>query len=308
MQLFDSEFRLPNGVDMPSDTRPYFVPSADVVGWSPWLLLSGGGWVELPASVDGWHPGIDLKVAREFHIDIERLERETGCVSSELMVTLRWISSTTQMLGSVDPILVPATGSGRLEAILPGDRIGGVLTLRAAIVFAGSDGGGQLGAARIPGSVLTDHSHAIALERDSRMFPMQMVDFARTPYSPEASWHLEIDGDLETPYLSGFMLLINSRDKALRDAIEQEAKGETELLLFGGLEEQVAQLLLTLAIESRDEVLAGEWPLDSVGDVLTRTLLHSGLDASALADMPSADRQTAIAGAVRQAGHGRLFR
>lgn len=293
---------------MPSETRPYFVPSAEAVSWSPWLLLSGSGWIELPAAADGWHPGIDLRVAQEFQMDIDRVERETSCRYSDLAVMVRWTSSTTQMVGSVNPTPVPASGSGRIEAELRGDRIGGALTLRTAIVFSGGDHGSELGAAHIPGSVLTDHIHTILLERESRMFPLQLVDFARTPYSPDASWHLEIDGELDTPYLAAFMLLVNSRDKALREAIEQEIKDESHSLLFESLEEQVAQLLLGVAIENRDEILGHEWLSDTVGDVLKRTLQHSGLDTSALADMPLADKQTAIAGAVRKVGHGRLFR
>jgi hypothetical protein len=294
---------------MSVDARPYFVPSETAVTWSPWMLRGGDGWVELPDVADGWHPGVDLTVAREFQIDLERLQSDTGCTVSDLLITLRWISSTTQMLECVAPMAVPPSGAGRIEALVPGDRIGGALTLRTAVVFGGGERRGPIGAAHIAGSILTDHSHTILLEQDSRMFPMQMVDFAATPYSPTASWHLEIDdADLSRPYLAAFMLLINSRDTVLRSAIEQQVKDDAATLLFEGLEEQVARLLLEVAVDQHEEVMAADWPTDSVGDVLKRTLVHSGLDAAATRDMAVADRCTLIEGMVRKAGHGRLFR
>lgn len=295
---------------MPSDIRPYFVPSGSTVGWQQWDFLNNGVWIELPEYVEGWQPGDDLQIGREFTIDLDALARETMQPPSSFVVTLSWVSSTTGMLGSTSPVRLPDSGKGRIEATLSGDRIGGVLTLRSGLALKRTDlAAAPLGSAHVAGSVMLEERRSLMLEREVRMFPIHKVDFSRTPYSVDASWHLEIDGDLETPYLAAFMLLINSRDTALCEAISDDLKDVSQTLIYQGLEQGVASLLLELALQGREELLATTWPVDSVGDVLRQTLELSGMSESAsFFDSPLSDFKTAIAGAVRKSGHGRMFR
>lgn len=295
---------------MPNDIRPYFVPSDTAVTWQQWSLLSSGVWIELPEYVEGWQPGEDLDVACDFAIDVDALARETRRDACSFVVTLSWVSSTTGMLGSTSPLLIPESGKGRIEAELSGDRIGGVLTLRSGLVLKLTDSGtAPLGSAHIAGSVMAEERRSLTLEREVRMFPITKVDFARTQYSPDASWHLELDGDFETPHLAAIMLLINSRDTALCEAISDDLKNDSQTLIYEELEQGVASLLFELALLNRDELLAATWPADSVGDVLRQTL-----ELSQISDLPSlfgssiSDFRTAIAGAVRKSGHGRMFR
>lgn len=156
---------------------------------------------------------------------------------------------------------------------------------------------------------MTEDRRSLTLEREIRMFPIHRVDFSRTPYSVDASWHLEIDGDLETPYLAALMLLINSRDTALWEAISDDLKNDSQTLIYQELEQGVACLLLELALQNREELMATAWPVDSVGDVLRQTLELSQMTESAqFFDLTLPDFNTAVTGAVRKSGHGRLFR
>jgi hypothetical protein len=294
---------------MPSDTRPYFVPDPNSITWQTWNLVDSGVSIDLPDFIEGWQPGDDLQIARSFAIDLDAVERETRRTASDLVLVLSWASSTTGMRGSSPPASIPKSGIGTLEALLPGERIGGVLTLRSAVVLKHTDAGSApLGSAHIPGSVMAEEHRSLVLEREGRMFPIHKVDFSRTPYAPDASWHLEVDGGLETPYLASLMLLINSRDTAMCRAIAGDLKNEPETLIYQNLEEGVASLLIELALRNRDELDSRSWPVDSVGDVLKRTLASTGLvDAATIFDTHPSDFRTAIAGAVRKSGHGRMF-
>jgi hypothetical protein len=142
------------------------------------------------------------------------------------------------------------------------------------------------------------------------MYPVSVIDFAQTRYAPSASWHLETGGvHLDAPFFGAFMLLINSRDKTLCDAIARGPKDKFNQALYDELEAGVASVMIELAIHEHDQLVEGAWPLDSVGDVLKKTLERSGLvDAVPPSSYDLADFRTRLAGAVRNSGQGRLFR
>jgi hypothetical protein len=296
---------------MPNDVRPYFVPSPHTVTWLPWNLVEGESQVLLPGCIEGWEPGTNLRLNREFQVDVERFESETQSSVGDFSVNVSWQSSTTDMVDSAVPLLVPPTGAGVVEVELIGSKVGGILSLRSRIVLAQRPRGDvPIGAPRMPGSIVVEDDQLLVLERAATMFPVQMVDFARTTYAPNASWHLDVDGDLEAPFMGAVLLQINSRDTDLREAIShQGTMDDFQRVLNDEFEADVAALMIDLAVENRDDLLANEWPVDSVADVLKNTLLRANL---ADAVPPSAhnlvDFRTQVAGAVRKMGHGRLFR
>lgn len=294
---------------MPNDIRPYFVPSETAVDWQQWSLKKDGIWISLPEFIEGWQPGEDLIISRDFTVDLDALANQTRRDVSDFVAIFSWVSSTTGMMGATTPIPLPESGKGHLEATLSGSRIGGILTLRTGLVLRITDAGASLGAAHIAGSIMAEQRRTLTLEREVRMFPIHQVDFTRTQYSPDASWHLALDGDLDTPYLAAFMLLINSRDTALCEAISDDLNNDCQTLLYQELEQGVASLLLELAIQHREELLASSWQVDSVGDVLRKTLELSRLsDSASIFESSPPDFRTAIAGAVRASGRGRMFR
>ena len=102
------------------------------------------------------------------------------------------------MVDSAPPIAIPATGSGSVDVELIGHKLAGTLNLHSRIVLSRQPPGEtRLGAVSILGSILDEHKQVLVLENPATMFPLQMVDFARTTYSPDASWHLDVSGDLE---------------------------------------------------------------------------------------------------------------
>lgn len=296
---------------MPSDVRPYFVPSYEAVEWLPWMLVQGDTRIPLPNYIEGWEPGTDLQLSRELKVDVERLEAETQSSLSDLIINVSWQSSTTGMVDSMAPVAIGPECLTAIDVKLDGYKLAGNLSLYSRIVLAQRPKGSiPLGAPRIPGSVLVEDRQLLALEREVTMFPVQLVDFARTAYSPDASWHLDVDPDLEAPFMAGFLLQINRRDTELCEAISQQGLvGDYQRALNDELEAGVAALMIDLAVENRDDLLSNEWPSGSVGEVLRNTLTGSNLaDVVAPSAQSRADFRTKVAGAVRRMGRGRMFR
>lgn len=295
---------------MPNDVRPYFVPRDGSVRWSPWKLVSGSDRLPLPDYVDGWEPGLDIHINRQFEIDRDAFESDTLTQLDDCLVHISWQSSTTDMVDAAPPITIPHTGSGSIDVDLLGYKLAGTLTIYSRIVLSRLPSSGKpMGSARIPGSVLNEHVQTLVLENPTTMFPLQVVDFARTTYAPDASWHLDVDGDLGSPFMGAVLLQINSRDTELCEAVSRESvTGETKRILNDQLEAGIAELLIELAILNGDELLASDWPADSVGDVLKKTLARADLlDATPPTAHILPDFRTLIAGAVRKMGRGRLF-
>lgn len=293
-----------------SDVRPYLSPLEGTVAWDPWHLHQDGEWAVLPEFIEGWDAGTDLEIRRNFRVDIPDFEAQTRIHPRHFGINVSWRSSTTGMVESAWPVAMPDSGTGEISATLAGSRLGGTLTIRTTVVLLDSPEITSAGTAQIPGSVIDDHQQELILERPTAMYPVNMIDFAQTRYSPNASWHLETGGDhLDAPFLGAFMLLINSRDKALCDAIARGPKDKANQLLYEELEAGVASLMIELAIHEHEQLVEATWPAESVGDVLKRTLERSGLiDTVPPSAYDLADFHTRLAGAVRSIGQGRLFR
>ncbi|GIF96590.1 hypothetical protein [Catellatospora citrea] len=294
---------------MPADVRPYLVPHSGTVVWEPWSLLESSTWSPLPEEIDGWDPGTDLRVARRVRVDPDRFERETGLELADVALVISWTSSTTHMTEASPPVRFDASGLAAADVELVGDRLSGVLTLRSTISLVRPPVAPAVAVASIPGSVLAEHAQPVVLENLSSMFPVHELDFAHTRLSPTASWHLETSTDLTAPFYGTFRVLINKRDGELSAAVARGGKDKRQQALLDELQGSLSALLLELALHLRDELAERkDWPVDSVGDVLTRTLTASLLSV-VVPPSPAelATLRTQISGAVRKLGRGRTF-
>jgi hypothetical protein len=297
---------------MPADVRPYLVPSVDAVVWGPWLLQDGDEVVELPEAIDGWDSGTDLWLSRTVTVDQQRLRVETQLPQEVgLVVTASWTSSTSGMSEAAIPVPVVDSDPVTLRAVLPGDRIGGVLGIRTTLATASAPRTWVPGIAHSPGSILAENKRQVALEGTLSMFPVHGIDFSHTSLDPDASWHLESSADLHAPFLGAFRLLLNRLDGELMKAVERGAKSSRQQALVDELAHGVGVLLLELALTHREDLDDREnWPPDSVGDVLSRMLARAVVGGHISASVGLQDLsqlRTAVAGAVRAAGQGRRF-
>ncbi|GAA0403511.1 hypothetical protein GCM10009541_53350 [Micromonospora gifhornensis] len=214
------------------------------------------------------------------------------------------------MTDASPPVRFDSGGWAVVDTILVGERLSGVLTLRTTVSLVHPPAGRAIGVATVPGSVLADQVQRVVLENVSSMFPVSEIDFSRTRLSPTASWHLETSTDLVAPFYGTFRVLINSRDRELSAAVARGARDKRQQALLDELQAGVAGLLLELALYLREDLGdRDEWPPDSVGDILSRTLASSPLSTStppSAADL--AEFRTQVSGAIRNLGRGRVFR
>lgn len=297
---------------MPADVRPYLVPSSSTVNWQPWLLLEGDDLVDLPDAIDGWDTGTDLRITRSLRIDLERLRTETRLPEEVLVVaTTSWTSSTSGMSEAAPPVIVTGAPVITLQAVLPGDRVGGLLRLRTTLATASAPYARVPGTAQQPGSVLAEDFRQVALEGSLSMFPVHGIDFSNTNLHRDSSWHLETTADLNAPFLGAFRLLLNRLDGELMKAVERGAKSGRQQALVDDLAHGVGMLMLELAVAHRAELEDRDsWPPDSVGDVLSRSLALASAGGEIRTPLGPEDLplfRTTLAGVVRSTGQGRRF-
>ena len=295
---------------MTRGAKPYLVPEAGVV-LGPWTVAGAEGWEPLGDQVEGWDTGTDITIRREVSVDMRAVKGACGVPDTvPLFVTASWTSSSTLMSDVAVAVPLPPSGQVVLEAVLPGERVGGTLELRTTVAIA-ADWQAPAGVAGVAGAVLAEHTCKLALEGTGSLFPVSVVDFTHTGFDNDASWQLDSSVDLEAPFLGRFLLSINSRDTELVAAISAPARNARQEALVSALHHEVAQLMLRIAQDVNiDEPLQDvDWPAESVGDVLCRTLNASDLLHPTSATDPAdlSLRRSQIEGSTRRAGHGRAF-
>lgn len=287
---------------------PYRVISADAVEWTdPELLVaSASAWTPVGREVPGWDPSANLTVRGAVRVDPRRVELDTGLTLGEMALVVAWTSSAsrTRSAGSRQPF--DPSGGASYQVILPGAEIDGVLEIDLCIVAIPS-GAVDIGTANRSGSILARRAHQVALEGNVGMFPVEIIDFARTRLPNKASWYLEMSQDLDQPFLAGYRLQVNKRDAELTSAIGATSPSEREAVLLSELEEGVFGLLLEAAALLQDELMAKEaWEPDTVGFVLKSVLSRlddPGVYPTSPAEL--ANWRASTTSRVRGAGVGR---
>src|SRR3954451_21825644 len=217
------------------------VPRAGTVTLEPWQLLDGD-WIPLPTEFEGWDTGTDLVIRRTSRIDIDRFRQETGLDPRQVALTVSWLSSTTGMRDSASPIPLPGNGLGVVEARLPGERLAGTVHIRTTLCLVAQPAEPRPGVAQLPGSVLTEDTHSVVLDRGDQLFPVDAIDFAATRLPADASWHLETSTDLAAPFFGSYRVLVNIRDTELAQAVARGARDRRQQALLDELESGVAAL------------------------------------------------------------------
>jgi len=296
---------------VPSDAKPYLVPSEEALRHQTWRYLLEEEWVALPQELLGWDGFSDITVRAEVSINLAQLYGQTMIpVGTPLLVSVSWRSSTSGMVDSAAAQVTPETGNVLLEATLVGGRIGGSLSIKTAVVLGAAHAVTYPWVARHPGSVLLESTQTVALEPPSSMFPVHDLDFAAVPgLDDQASWHLEMSSDLEAPFFGTCRLLLNIRDAELLSAVKRQRKDPRQEALVDELTHGVAGMLLEMAVHHRSSLMGrGTWPNGTVGQVLTAYLTRSDshLPISTPRDPDDIPGfRSRVSGGARALGHGR---
>ncbi|SMQ73136.1 hypothetical protein SAMN06295909_3121 [Plantibacter sp. VKM Ac-1784] len=270
---------------------------------TPWALAGK----VLPDFLEGWDPQTDLELSCAIAVEVDEfLTMARLPADTRLRLTVSWSSSTSGMSDWV--YLEDLRRAQTVDALLPGERIGGTVVLRTTITLAEDRQPMGPGEVHRAGSVLWERLQSVRLHGEGSMFPIGVADFAGTPYGANASWYLQTSEDLSAPFLGTFLLLVNSRDEALIAAINQKKTSPLGQQLLSNLEAGVAMIMIELALGHEGADL-GSYSDDSVGSVLSRylTMAHEeGLTSAVRADDPGRFRSLAES-IVRAHGYGRTF-
>lgn len=292
-----------------ADAYPYMTPTSSAFTLSPWLTRDGA---ELPEVLEGWDPSSTIRVRRA--VEIDRLELRSSAHLPQdvpVQVVATWTSSTSQMSLAAGSVNTHRTDPVTLEATLPGDRIGGVVTLKTSIVV-GIDWEAPTGVAGSAGDVLYEDSQRLAVEGDAGGFPIEVIDFKHTSWHDQASWHLTLKDDLNLPFLGAAWLSVNLADQELIKAISADKQSPRQKALLEQMYSDVAEQLLegAQAAARSSDLVEIEWPEESLGSVLKGILENTGADVTDLSDRlgDAADQRTERQGLARRGlSGGRKF-
>lgn len=287
----------------------YLLPAPGHVTFGNWMILDEANG-ELGAELSGWGAGTDIHLGRTVSIDAHAIRSEL-CLPSRvpLRITTSWIASTSKIRrcsGSIET----NGGQESITVVLPGNELGGTVTLRTTLSI-GPNPAAPPGYPRLAGSVLALDLHPFVLEGQASTFPIGVIDFRRTSYDDDASWHMTTSAQLEASFTGRFQLEINERDKALVAAIEATKPNSAQKALLDDLMAGVGNLLLDLAAHADgDGTLSSEiFDDDSVGAVLQDLLARAAFVDPGAGDEPESlsRRRTSIQGAARRLGFGRML-
>lgn len=292
-------------------TPPYITPDPTSAVLGPWMLDEA----PLPELDDTWDPSTDLTIRRSVDIDASAIRRDSGLPGdTPLALAVTWRSMPSHLSGAALRIAPLEPGEQVIEVVLPGERIGGTLTIRTTITLAEDVRTAGPGVAHAAGSVLIEESQDVVLQGDAGRFPVTVEDFAECPWDTDASWHLTLGEELRAPFIASCWLSINSRDRELVDAITSRERSERELALIDETFHAVTMLMIEAGeLAERTYRLAdGEWPAETLGSVLVRYVDPARQAVREdVAGLPSLTELTQEAsrrdGLARRMGLGRSF-
>ncbi len=260
-------------------TRPFLLPTEDVVLPSEWDTREGVERVALPQEMSGWDYQTKLFLSRSFEISDRSIVAQCQLGLNArlgLIVTAR--SSTTKV---VRPIWSDIWAAGsrnepslhQLETVLEGYDMGGRLTLTSTVVFYSSSSISESAPSKV-GQILWRDAKSVYLEGQGSQFPTYCEDFSRTRYEiRNAPWAVEVeDDDLDASFLGSVRVFLNENHKGVRKLLEGSRDGAT-LQLARQLEVDVARQLAMAALHN-DVLTSGEraWDEGTVGAVLANLI------------------------------------
>ncbi|MFR9756561.1 hypothetical protein [Streptomyces sp. TR06-5] len=216
----------------------------------------------MPEALPDWDYHTELHLRRTLEVDVERVRRETGISpEAELAVAAVWTSTGSNLSGPGARASVPGGGRVPLELRLRGTDLGGLLVLDTALVLAGRATDGRPAAPWRAGSVLWSERDTLRLQGDAAQFPMAVIDFERTSFPADAGWHLQIGGGLHHATMGNLLLLVNERNRTLREAFENAASPRPpDRAVLDAVHADIARSMLESAL--RDEEFTDEADFD----------------------------------------------
>lgn len=253
---------------------PYRSASADCVEMGRWHIdrPDTGLPVHLGNDLKGWDYNFDLHLSLSVaEVNASRIREECGLPDEARMVMSVVVASPPARYRERvwhSSIIGAGSFSGDVAFEISGSSLSRLVELHTEVLLLDTTDSPDVFAPSLPGSRLWGRSHRVMLEGSASRFPMEVVNFEKHLVhlrAPRALWYLHWNpGDLEAPAMGAMLLYLNSRQRMLVRAAE-----ENEPVLHELLSTDVARQLILGALASEEFMQdPGAFGEDTLGRVL----------------------------------------
>jgi len=251
----------------------YLTPQQGAVQCGDWIIRpKGQELLANPNQIENWQYATDLYVERPVSVG-ETLLRHSAALSDrdQIRGAVSWKASATGLQGA-SSLTILREGPNTLVVPIPGDLLGGTLTLRTVVSVAALDTGRSPLAAHRTGSVLWSDELTVILEGDVSRFPTEALSFRVNGLGSDGmAWRLHVDAtDLEAPALSAVRVILNT-DHAVYRRLTESAESPEADITRQFLAYDVARQMVEAAL-TNDELRPIDYGRGSIGATLRARL------------------------------------
>lgn len=252
---------------------PYVRPQTGIEVES-WQLRTAESAEPLPRELPHWDYNTDLHLSRSLVLDVDAILAQCGLAGdARLGVAAIWRSSGSGLRELSDRRIFVREGPDplrlQLDFSLKGTNVGGVLTLYTHVFLDAPGSTSDPTAPHRPGSVLWSDESSVRLQGDAARFPMDLVDFRDEIYPDRSGWHLKIGRDLDSAAMGSILLLINSANKTLGQAVARaDNPRPVDRVALSALFTDVTRAMIEHALAQPEFDDETEYPDESLGEVL----------------------------------------
>ncbi|MCZ4654581.1 hypothetical protein O4090_01175 [Dietzia kunjamensis] len=250
-------------------TAGFLEPDPSLFQLSDPVFAVNGIDVSDPDVVDGWDYSTDLRVAWEVDIDKAQMLDQCGLgPSTDVRLGFRWRAAKTTLYESGLGAPVSA-GRNKIEARIPSDRTGGVVTISLfVLVMTVYPHECSPLAAHRPGSILWSESRQVYLEGVGSRFPLVAVEFPPGEMQ-KGMWEFAPSStDLEASAMGTFSLRLNTGHPAVGKLLDSPNTAESKLMQKL-LKADLYRHLISWALREGSQIRS--YDEDTIGGVLWST-------------------------------------
>ena len=252
---------------------PYVRPQTGVEAGA-WHLHIPEGSERLPRELPYWDYNTDLHLTRAVTLDPDSISTQCGLAGdARFGVAALWRSSGSGLRSLANRQIITRDGYGpvhvELHVVLRGTDVGGVVTLSTHLFLDAPGSTNDPTAPYRPGSVLWSDESSVRLQGDAARFPMDLVDFQLEVFPERSGWHLKIGRDLDAAAMGSILLLINSRNRALAQAVARaDGPRPVDRAVLSALYADVTRAMIEHGLDQPEFDDEAEYPDESLGQIL----------------------------------------
>lgn len=217
-----------------------FRRTQDRVHAEPWRLGSDVMGDLLPHALPNWDYDTDVTMSRLVQVDLNGVVEDCGLPADALLcLSVRYWASTALIRRTAfyEPFRVSG-GKVAIEvlATAQGDELGGRLVIETLLELAEQIPHTDPFVAWRSGSILWSDQVQTHLEGTAGLLPVAPASFREAGLPEGAAWYVSMDGgDWQQAAMGSLLILLNTDNIAVRQAIEAEKSGPAEVSAMWGL-------------------------------------------------------------------------